>query len=91
MPWNSPRLARHRPDVEAARQSVEASARRASLAWWELLGPELYTELRKTYIGDQVYELRDQVNFGVFVVWTFSFAKVDRVHEFQAQERCARL
>ncbi len=89
--WRPEMEARRRPDVESARFALAAADQRASEAWWNLLGPAIRAEVRETFIGDQIHDLNDRFDHGVFVQWEFSVDGFGRVKESQAEKDAAGL
>ncbi len=89
--WDPVLEARRRPDVEAARRALDATSKRESAAWWDLFGPDLYAEVRETFVGDQVHDLKDQLGYGAFVLWSFSLDEAANIRRSKVERRAAEL
>lgn len=90
--WNTDENVRVRADIKAAEERTMAASHQVSAAWWDLLGPEITTELRKVYLGDRIgNEFNDRTDFRLFLFWTFSFDKVGRIHQRKAEKVLAQL
>lgn len=80
-----------RPDVQAARSRVHAAEDALSAARWEIYGPDLVAEIRRTEIGTDIDDLERGSRNQALLLWDLSPARFSRLPQRRAERRVAEI
>jgi outer membrane protein TolC len=80
-----------RPDVMAARRSLEATVARTEGADADVWSPDLLVGLEQRYLGDSSQDIEDGTTYGAAFRWTVTAPDMRRVRERMAEELQARV